>query len=98
MITIIGEVGRPATQEEIDQFVNTKDWSEMAEQEIYKLKKKQCTKCKYFSHQNGKQAVSAVPCDYLLITGHSRGCSPLDCVSYDIFKLAKDRKRRKFKV
>ena len=98
MITIIGEVGRPATQEEVDQFVYTKPWSEMTEKEIYKLKKQQCTKCQYFSHQNGQHAVMAVPCDYLLITGKRRGCSPQDCKTYGVFKLSKSRKRRRFKV
>ena len=98
MITIIGEIGRPATQEEINQFINTKNWSEMTEQEIYKLKKQQCIKCKYFSHQYGKQAVLSVPCDYLLIKGHSRECSPLDCIPSGVFEPVKNRKRRRFKV
>lgn len=98
MITIIGEVGRPATSEEIEQFVHTKPWAEMTDKEVYKHKLKQCIKCKYFSHQYGKKSVVAVPCDYLLITGKRRGCSPLDCVTYGVFERAENRKRRRFKV
>lgn len=93
MITIIGEVGRPATQEEIDQFVHTKPWAEMTDQEINKHKRQQCSKCQYLSRKNGKTYLVATPCDYLLITGHRRGCSPLDCVTYGVFKPREKGKR-----
>ena len=94
MITIIGEIGRPATKEEIDHFLNTKKWSEMKEQEINEHKRKQCKKCRYLSASNGNGYVSGKTCDYLLAVGHSRGCSPLDCVIYGTFKRRTKGKRK----
>lgn len=95
MITIIGEIGRPATKEEIDHFLNTKKWSEMTEQEVNSHKRKQCVKCQYLSRQNGKSVISAVPCDYLIVNGHSRGCSPLDCKIFGVFKPVENIRRRR---
>ena len=84
MIEIIGE---------IDHFLFAKKWSDMTEKEIIEHKKKQCVNCEYLSSENIKDRLPAMTCDYLLIVGHRRGCSPLDCMIYGAFKPRKNGKK-----
>lgn len=51
-----------------------KPWGLMTEEEIGMIAKKQCNKCQYRSGAYGEGA-----CDYLLVTGHMRGCRPEEC-------------------
>lgn len=74
-----------------------KRWCDMTELEILELKRNQCVKCHYFSMGSaGKTEVNNTKglCDYLSMVGHSRGCSPFDCVEKGIFK-PKEKKKRK---
>lgn len=78
-----------------------KQWSELTEAEINQNKKKHCEKCLYFSRGGGTNTNGARYCEYLLIEGHMRGCSPLKCREKGTFKpRPKDRRRvnRAFRV
>lgn len=70
-----------------------KKWSEMTVKEIIQLKRTQCSKCLYYSRATTTNASSSC-CEYLIIKGHSRGCSPLECKERGIFN-PKPRRRRK---
>lgn len=61
-----------------------KAWEEMTDKEINDLKTNQCKKCMYFSKYN-PTAIRWATCDYIFAMGHSRGCSPLECVEKGIF-------------
>lgn len=75
--------------------VQAKKWSEVTGKEIYRIKQQQCAKCYYFSRAQGDIS-SGSTCDYILIEGHRRGCSPLQCQEKGIFKLRpRTRTRRK---
>lgn len=50
-----------------------KKWSELTEREINHNKKKHCEKCLYFSRGGDTNTTGSRFCEYLLITGHSRG-------------------------
>ena len=66
--------------------------------EIYRRKQNVCVNCEFFSREgvgNSGKNVSNKTCDYLLITGHSRGCDPRDCVSAGIFKKRKKNYKRR---
>ena len=56
--------------------IENKSWSRYTEAEINKMKGK-CKKCAYSSGMTG--GISKMTCDYLLITGHSRGVRVQDC-------------------
>lgn len=56
-----------------------KKWSEMTEAEINQLKSRQCIRCAYLIRQTGNHYATMM-CDYILIEGHRRGCSPLECM------------------
>lgn len=71
---------------------STKKWSEMSDSDVVKLRKKQCRYCYYYSQHD--KSVSGT-CDYLLITGHRRPCSPLDCEEKRIFTFKKRRRSRR---
>lgn len=62
-----------------------KKWSELTEREINHNKKKHCEKCLYFSRGGDTNTTGSRFCEYLLITGHSRGCSPMKCKEKEIF-------------
>lgn len=70
---------------------STKKWSEMNENDIAKLKQKQCQYCYYYSRN---ESVSGT-CDYALITGHRRPCSPLECEEKRVFTFKKRRRTRR---
>ena len=56
------------------------------EEERRKRKEKYCAKCKYgvrTSGHTGQSAAWYVSCNYASITGHVRGCSPIDCAKYE---------------
>ena len=69
-------------------------WKDVSKEEILKLKKEQCSKCVYFSRAY-KELYESCTCDYILITGHRRGCSPLECKEKGIFKPKKGQKKKK---
>ena len=60
--------------------------------EIKKLKADQCSKCVYYGGMSKNQKETT--CDYLLITGHSRGCSPLECKEKGAFLQGNRTQRR----
>lgn len=62
-----------------------KPWEKLKRTEIADLKRRQCSKCDYYSKTENAWSVSAT-CDYILIEEHSRGCDPRDCVKNGIFK------------
>lgn len=70
-----------------------KKWSEMTQAEIDKLKREQCVKCKYLSGERN-YGLTRQTCDYIGITGRSRGCSPLECQEKGIFKEWDGKRRR----
>lgn len=72
-----------------------KPWKEMTEKEINKLKTDQCSRCIYLSGSIGrsKTVFANRTCDYIAHHGHSRGCSPLECVEKGIFKPIKKEGR-----
>ena len=61
--------------------------------EIANLKRRQCSKCDYYSRTENAWSASAT-CDYILIEEHSRGCDPRDCVKNGIFKKTSRGKSR----
>jgi len=71
-----------------------KKWSELTETEINQNKKKHCEKCLYFSRGEDTNATGSRFCEYLLITGHSRGCSPMECKEKEIFAPRPKGRRR----
>lgn len=68
-----------------------KPWKDMTPHEIYKLKINQCVNCEYFSRGDNN---SYGTCDYILVEGHSRRCSPLLCKVKGIFKPKTGKKRK----
>lgn len=71
-----------------------KGWGKLTETEINRNKKNTCEKCVYFSRGGESNTLGTRHCEYLLITGHMRGCSPLDCKKKGIFKLRPAGRRR----
>lgn len=66
------------------QAVQKTPWSQISSRAICKLKRSQCVKCQYSSGMGvDKHNVSNMTCDYLLIVGHSRGCSPINCAKFE---------------
>ena len=66
--------------------------------EIYRRKQNVCVNCEYFSREgvgNSGKNVSNKTCDYLLITVHSRGCDPRDCIKKGVFKKASGKSKRR---
>ena len=62
-----------------------KPWRELKSTEIIVLKRRQCSKCDYYSKRENALSTNA-SFDYMLIVEHSRGCDPRDCVKNGIFK------------
>lgn len=62
-----------------------KPWRELKSTEIIVLKRRQCSKCDYYSKSENAWSTNAT-CDYILIEEHSRGCDTRDCVKNGIFK------------
>ena len=61
------------------------DTARLKSTEIIGLKRRQCSKCDYYSKSENAWSTNAT-CDYILIEEHSRGCDPRDCVKNGIFK------------
>lgn len=61
-----------------------KAWAEMTDQEITANYVKQCSKCRYRGRIGGDQC-----CDYIVINGRSRGCSPIRCKKFEPGKRTK---------
>lgn len=65
------------------------NFGEYTKSEINEVKKHVCIahKCPYMRrlHQQVTRAdnVTSVICDYISLTGHSRGCLPVDCTHYN---------------
>lgn len=71
-----------------------KKWSEMTDEEINAFKRKTCAKCFYFGKSSAKY-ISMKTCEYSDKHGHSRGCSPLECVEKGIFTPIKNKRNNK---
>ena len=72
-------------------------WARMTDAEISEHKNNVCVKCHYYSFGSGGNNEPSRRyglCDYILIEGHSRGCSPFECVEKGIF-VRKSRGRKK---
>lgn len=54
-----------------------KPWGRMTEDDIEKIWKERCRKCKYRGSRSGHGL-----CNYLIETGHSRGCRPDECTKF----------------
>ena len=71
---------------------NHKPWREVTDAERNKNKKEKCRFCEYANRLTKENDYSVLTCDYIGITGHSRGCSPIEC---DKFKPRTKGRRRK---
>lgn len=71
-----------------------KSWAKLTEAEINRNKKNTCEKCAYFSRSGGTITNGSRYCEYLLITGHMRRCSPLECKKKGVFKARPAGRRR----
>ena len=61
-----------------------KPWELVTAAETLKIKRNQCSKCKYASRQNvDSRNLSNMTCDYIFYKKHSRGCSPIDCKMFE---------------
>lgn len=70
-----------------------KPWYKMTAAEILKIKKEKCQYCRFATRFNTDSSnLSIMMCDFIGITGHSRGCRPDEC---DKFEKSPDVKRRK---
>lgn len=63
-----------------------KPWRAVSEEEVRKIVRDKCAKCGYRTTVSG-----IVCCNYICVTGHSRGVDPRDCTYY---KKRKDAERR----
>lgn len=74
-------------------------WMQYSPNEIYRIKRKKCRKCPYrgsFSSSDG--AGTTICCDYLLLTGQSRGCLPDVCTHHlDDFQRRENTFKSSFK-
>jgi hypothetical protein len=70
-----------------------KKWTEMTQADIDRIKREQCITCEYLSKRKSEGIVAST-CDYLLITGSRRGCSPLECKKKGIYKKKTGKRRR----
>lgn len=62
-----------------------KPWSELAEEDIYEIRRGRCTRCPYAyaGHNNhGEITPFGNFCNYIVITGHRRGVRPELCTHY----------------
>lgn len=79
---------------------DVKEWAKLSAAEVTALKRKQCSKCFYFSKNSsggGKSDYASLgTCDYISIEGKMRPCNPLHCRELGVFK-AKQRDRSKRK-
>lgn len=74
-----------------------KAWRNMPEAEISKIKNEQCFNCIYFDihdRKSGKALVSDT-CNYAIITGRCRHCSPLECKKKGFYTEKKKRRGQK---
>lgn len=65
------------------------------QEERIKRKRSSCAKCKYSSRGAGQNYENPTyyTCDYILIEGHSRGCSQTNC---DKFEEEKGKRKRRW--
>lgn len=62
-------------------------WKDLTEDEVNKRKREVCKNCFYLRISSGpKDYIVRGTCDYMLIEGHMRPCSPLECVEKGVFR------------
>lgn len=69
----------------------SKSWREYTEAEIHKNKLKYCAKCRFHIGGCAATKFAETMCNYLGITGHKRGCSPINCKKFEAGKPPKAR-------
>lgn len=76
-----------------------KPWEKMTESEILKIKKDKCQYCRFAIRTNtDNNNLGATICDFIGITGHSRGCRPDECDKFEKSANGKRRKRRGIRI
>lgn len=71
-----------------------KPWGRLTLGEINNIKRKYCVNCGYagrYGVADSDKNISQMTCDYILITGHRRGCRPDACDKF----IQHDGKRRR---
>lgn len=70
------------------------EWLAESPEDRQKRKDTVCRKCRYSANacESSKNTLTQVQCDYIMRTGHMRGCSPIDCKR---FELMTDEPKRK---
>ena len=63
----------PYKRKKVSRKLKKSSWYYMSNEDVQKIKRERCRKCQY--HHSGT-------CDYMLITGHRRGCRPDKCTHY----------------
>ena len=69
----IGSMVIPYKRKKVSKRLKKKSWCYMTQEDVNEIRRERCRKCQY-SHSG--------TCDYLLITGHRRGCRPDECTHY----------------
>lgn len=76
------------TLEQLNEYLPYKGWNDYTERNIADIKNRDCVKCYYASRYDANVTnKTAMTCDYLLITGHMRGCLPGTCRENGKFKI-----------
>ena len=85
------KVGEELKRGEYSTSSYPKEWE--YKDDPVKHNNKQCETCKYRSgYREGKKFTEKIMCDYLLKTGHMRGCPPPpNCAKYDPSERKKGR-------
>lgn len=79
-------IGKPLPFDELPEHI--KEWSRLSDAEVNRHKAKHCRNCMYLSRHTSSFTNST--CDYMVMTGEMRGCSPLHC---DKKKLSTGKRR-----
>ena len=61
------------------------EWMQESPEDREKRKREFCKNCKYSWHAFGssRNSMTQVRREYILITGHMRGCSPINCKKFE---------------
>lgn len=88
-------VNTPAHETPISEKKRTRiPWREVSEIEIYFIKARKCSRCKYANGSTvGNNGFSQLTCDYIGKVGHRRSCDPRDC---EYWKEPGERVRRRY--
>lgn len=68
-----GSMVIPYKRKRVSKRLKNNSWYYMTQEDVNKIRRERCRKCQY-SHSG--------TCDYMLITGHRRGCRPDKCTHY----------------